>query len=624
MYILPVSFAQQRLWFLSRLQPDSTAYNVFGGLVLRGTLDVAVLERSFHEIVRRHETLRTTFLLLDGEPVQVVSAEGGVRVTWSDLQDLEQAESEREVDRLLSIESQHAFDLTRGPLLRLTVLRLSPKEHVLIYVMHHIITDGWSERVFTRELCLLYQAFSADEPSPLPDLPIQYGDFAHWQRESLQGETLERLLSYWRQKLAGVSGVLDLPAANRRPPVFSHRGASERFAVTAQIAAALKELGSVEGATLFATLLAAFGVLLSRLSGDEDLLVGSPVANRNPVELEPLIGFFAGTLVLRLDLSGNPSFRELLRRVRDTAYEAQEHQDLPFEKLVNELGLERDPSRNPLVQVVFTMGNIPMEQADLGGLVLAPRRAQAETAKFDLTLGLTDTGNGLAGYIEYCTDLFDAAAIRRMLECFQVLLEAIAEGPERIILDLPLLTSRERQTLLFEWSGGSFSARPEACLHEIFEGQARRAPGATAVACGDESLSYGDLDRRAGILAAHLLGLLPRPLERVGICLDRSLATVVTILGILKAGAAYVPLDPTYPRERLDYLLRDSGVQALVTDRKILGELPELGGEVVTIDSIDWDSAKPSVLPPLPAGGAGPEERPAYVIYTSGSTGNPK
>jgi amino acid adenylation domain-containing protein len=624
-YLLPTSFAQQRLWLVSRFQPKSSAYNLSGAFSLRGALDVGALQRSLDEIVRRHEILRTTFALLDGQPGQIVALDQPAPLTVVDFRG---RPGTIEAERLLGSEADRPFDLERGPLFRTVLLQISSEEHVFLYVMHHIISDGWSEAVLIREIIVLYQSYCAGQPSPLPELAVQYGDFAQWQRDWLQGQVLDDVLGYWKAQLAGIPSVLELPTDRPRPAVFTYRGATVDIVVPLDLTNALREIGHGQRATLFMILVAAFGVLLARHSGQEDIVVGTPVANRNQVELEDLIGLFVNTLALRIDLSGSPMFLNLLARVRETVYAAQEHQDLPFERLIAELGLQRNLSFNPVFQVVVALESNPPERLALvGETTFQPvGSGKSTTAKFDLTLGLRESGHGLSGSLEYCTDLFDDATVRRMVNRFQILLAAIARDPARSIADLPLLEEGERQALLFEskWAPPANPSGRVASLHERFSVQARKTPRAIAVSCEGRSLTYEDLDRRSDVLARLLGSRIARRQKRVGICLERSLDMLVAILGTLKAGAAYVPLDPSYPQERLAYLLRNSGVAMLITARRLLNALPADGYVIELIDELktaimaDAEGASGREIP-----GVAPES-PAYVIYTSGSTGDPK
>jgi acyl carrier protein len=447
---LPLSFAQQRLWFLEQLEPGNPAYNIAVAVRLSGELDVTALERSFSEMVRRHEVLRTRFVVVEGEPQQVIDAAGPVVLEMEDLMGLSWEHQEAAVRRVARQQAEQRFDLTGGPLLRAGLVRLAEREHVLVLTMHHIISDGWSQGVLIRELVQLYEALSRGQESPLPGLAIQYADYAHWQRRWLQGEELEKQLGYWKGRLEAAPGVLELPTDHRRPAVQSFRGASQRVELEAGLSEALKELSRQEGVTLFMTLLAAFQSLLHHYTGRDDILVGSDIANRSRVEIEGLIGFFSNMLVLRTDLSGDPSFRELLGRVREVTLGAYAHQDLPFEKLVDELRPERDLSHNPLFQVVFTLQNAPKPLPDLPGLTLSPLHIENTTAKFDLVLNMWETEQGLTGSMQYNTDLFEATTMARMLRHFENLLRSIVAQPGVRLSALEMLSDEE--TVLLEKS----------------------------------------------------------------------------------------------------------------------------------------------------------------------------
>jgi amino acid adenylation domain-containing protein len=617
---LPLSFAQTRLWFLEQLQPGS-AYNIAAAVRLMGSLHVAALEQSLNEIVQRHETLRTTFTTLSGEPVQVIAPVLALSLPLVDLRQLPEAQQELEVERLASEEAQRPFDPSIGPLLRATLLQLGEAEHVLLLTMHHIVSDGWSMGVLIRELAALYQAFSTGNPSPLPELPIQYADFAHWQHQWLQGEVLETQLVYWQQQLAGAPAVLELPTDRPRPAVQTFRGASQSLALSKSLSQKLKTLSQRCGVTLFMTLLAAFQTLLYRYTGQDDICVGSPIANRNRSETEGLIGFFVNTLVLRTHLAGNLSFQELLERVREVALGAYAHQDLPFEQLVEALQPERSLSHQPLFQVMFALQNAPTEALELPGLTLSSLEIDTATAKFDLTLSMEDTPQGLMGSLEYSTDLFDATTISRMLEHLQTLLEGIVANPQQRLADLPLLTEAERQQLLVEWNRTAMDYPKDVCVHQLFEAQVEQTPEAVAVVFADQQLTYSELNRHANQVAHHLVSLGVGPDVLVGICVERSVEMVVGLLGILKAGGAYVPLDPAYPGERLAFMLEDSEVPILLTQQRLIEGLPKHEAKVVCLDA-DWiltaadDTENPTsnVTP----------DQLAYVIYTSGSTGQPK
>ncbi len=618
---LPLSFAQQRLWFLDQLAPANLFYNIPMAVRLTGRLDVEALERSLNEILRRHEVLRTTFRAEGGRPVQIIAPELSLTLSVEDLSRLPEAEREAEARRWMQEETRRPFDLARGPLLRAKLLKLGEEEHVAVLTMHHIISDGWSMEVLIREVAILYEAFSQGRPSPLPELSIQYADFACWQRGWLQGEVLERQLAYWKEQLKDRPLMLDLPTDRPRPAVQSWRGATEKFALPLELSRKLRTLSREEGATLFMTLLAAFQTLLYRYTGQEDISVGTAIANRNRAEIEGLIGFFVNTLVMRTNLSGEPSFREVLKRARKVALEAYAHQDLPFEILVEALQPERDLSHTPLFQTAFALQNAPMEALELPGLTLTPLDVDTGTAKFDLMLVMAERPDGLSGVVEYNTDLFDTATIRRMVGHFQTLLTGIVSDPEQPISHLPLLTEREQQQLLVDWNATALATPMDRCAHELFEAQVARRPEAVAVTFEGQMLTYRELNRRANQLAHYLQKLGVGPEVLVGISTDRSPETMVGILGVLKAGGAYLPLDPTYPQERLAFMLEDAGVTVLLTQAHLRERLPAHQAQVVHLDA-DWGiiAQEPDEKP---QSGVTPENL-AYVIYTSGSTGVPK
>jgi amino acid adenylation domain-containing protein len=609
---IPLSLAQQRLWFLHELEPESAAYNIVRGLRLQGRLKVAALEAALAELMRRHEVLRTMIGFEQGQPVQIISAPASYSLPVVEVAD---------VDGVLAEEGRRVFDLRRGPLLRVKLLRVSEQEHVLVLAMHHIISDGWSAGVFFRELSALYAAYAAGEESPLQELPIQYADYAVWQRGWLQGEVLEQQLTYWRERLTGAAPMLELPADRVRPAVQSYRGAVARFEVSREVSEGLKALSQREGVTLFMTLLAAFKVLLYRYTGQADMVVGSPIAGRTRAEVENLIGFFVNTLVLRTDLSGGPSFRELLGRVRETALGAYAHQDVPFERLVEELQPERDLSRSPLFQVMFALQNAPQKSLQLEGLTLSYLKTESRVAKFDLLLFMADSADGIKGALEYNTDLFEPATIERLLSHFRILLEAIVAQPERAVTELPLLSDAERRQLLVEWNETDVEAGTDSCIHHMFEEQVVRTPLATALVFGKERLTYAELNQRANQLAHHLQSLGVGPEVLVAILMERSLEMVVSLLAVLKAGGAYVPLDPQYPAERIAFMLCDTSAPVLLTQQRLLESLPAHEAQVVCVDRI-WPRLATEKT-------TNPESSVtsfnlAYVIYTSGSTGRPK
>jgi amino acid adenylation domain-containing protein len=616
-FVFPVSFAQQRLWFLEQLVPGNPFYNVPTAVRLTGSLDVAALEQTFNEIVRRHESLRTTFRMVSGQPVQVIAPSLSLPLPVVDLQQLPASEREAQVKRLVTAEFQHPFDLAQGPLLRVKLLQLGASEHVLVVIIHHIVADGWSIGVLMRELGALYAAKASGQPSPLVDLPIQYADFTHWQRQWLQGEVLETQLTYWQQQLEGCTS-LHLPTNRQRPALPTFRGARQYLMLPQRLSKAIALLGEREGVTLFMTLLAAFQTLLYRYSGQEDILIGSPIANRNRSEIEQLIGFFVNSLVLRTDLSGNPTFRELLRRVREVTLGAYAYQDLPFERLVESLQPERDLNRNPLFQVVFALQNAPIEALELPGLRLSPLDIDPGTARFDLEFQVVECLGSLGVVVVYSTDLFDQITITRMLEHFQALLESIVTHPEQRLANLSLLTEIERHQLLRLWNDTQADYPKDLCIHQLFEAQVERSFEAVAVVFEDEQLTYRELNIRSNQLAHYLQKLGVGPEVLVGICIERSLEMIVGVLGILKAGGAYVPLDPAYPPERLSFMLSDAQVSILLTQQRWVEQFAPQGLQVVTEESWGSWGSRGSCPSSVTANNL------AYVIYTSGSTGKPK
>lgn len=616
-FVLPLSFAQQRLWFLDRLDPGNPAYNIPYGVRLKGSLDLIALERSLNEIVRRHEILRTTFTSVEGEPVQQIVSSCTLPLKEIDLESLPESKREEELQQLIQLEAWQPFDLSREPLLRVSLVKLAPGDRVLLLTMHHIISDAWSIEVFVREAAILYEAFAAEKPSPLPELPIQYADFALWQRQWLQGKVLETQLNYWKQQLEGAIPLLPLPTDFPRPAVPTFQGARQTLELPKSLTESLKALSHQAGTTLFITLLSAFKVLLYRYTSQTDISVGTPIANRNRSETEKLIGFFVNTLVLRTDLSGNLTFRELLALERDVALEAYAHQDLPFEKLVEQLQPERSLSHTPLFQVMFAFESVSQMTLELPGLTLTPLEIPNETAKFDLTLFVAETPQTLVCTLKYKSDLFEAETIARMLSHWQTLLENAIANPDRAIAEIPFLTDAERQQLLVDWNDTQVDYPLHRCLHHWVEDRVAESPDAVAVVLEGKQLTYRELNRRANQLAHYLQKLGVRPGSLVGICLERSLEMTIAILGTLKAGAAYVPLDPTYPQQRLSFMLQDAQIAVLLTQET----LPISSDRVVCLDTA-WECIEKESSE-NPSSGVTAEHL-AYVIYTSGSTGKPK
>jgi amino acid adenylation domain-containing protein len=636
---IPLSFAQQRLWFLDQLEPGSAVYNVCQAVQMHGALNVPALEHALNEMVRRHEVLRTNFISAEGRPVQKITPNRALPLNVVDLSGWQDGTAGEERLRLLSEESRKPFDLRHDLLIRALLIRISPVQHTLLLTLHHIISDGWSVGIIFRELATCYQSFCEAEPVPLPELPIQYADYVFWERETLQGANLDRLLAFWRKELQGPLPVLELPVDHPRSVAPMSRGAAQTVQLSRPLSQALKALGHQEGATLFMTLLASFQVLLHRWSGQEDIVVGSVVAGRRKVELEKLIGFFVNTLVFRGDLTGDPTFRELLVRTRERAVAALAHQDLPFERLVNELRPDRTVSRNPLFQVMFVLQNAPMAPTNLPQLSFEPIDIDTGTSKFDLTLSMMECADGLRTAMEYNADLFEPSTITTLLTTFQTLLESIVANPDQPISRLALLKPAERHQLLSDWNETTTDYPRQATIGQLFEEQVARTPNAVALTFGGKSLTYAQLDRRANQLARWLRRTGVAPETLVAVSLERSMELIVALLGIVKAGATYVSLDPSYPVERLTFMLRDTAAPVLLTQRKLRGRVEEYVKAAATPenDAAAKASPRPVTLLCLDsewsrvaaeddtaiAANVGPDHL-AYVSYTSGSTGRPK
>ena len=619
-YVFPVTFAQQRLLFLHQLDARSTSYLVPWSIRITGQLNAEALERSLNEVVRRHEVLRTTFDVVEGHPVQIVSPWQLIPLVKIDLRTA--PEPEHQAQEAAVKEAQAPMDLKNGPLVRTTLLRLGETDFVLLITTHHIAFDGWSRRVLVGELSALYQAYCDGKPASLPELPLQYADYAVWQRNYLQGEGLEKLLKYWKQQLAGAPTTLDLPTDRPRPAVQSFRGASKSFVLPKALSDSVTSASRQFGTTQFMTLLAAFYMLLARYSGQDDILVGAVIANRNRAEVEGLIGLFANTLPLRTRMDGDPSFRDLLARVKETALGAYAHQDMPFERLVEELRPERSLSYNPLFQVLFSLQGAARRSFELSGLQLQPLGGVVgTTAKFDLSYFLLEGADGLSGKVEYNTDIFDGDTIDRMLRHYLRLLELALAEPEKPISRLPLLDQAERHRILVEFNQTGAEFPRGTRLHDFVSLQAEETPDATAVACPTERMSYRELNSRANQLAHYLIKRGAGPDVLIGIHSERTTHMLAGILGILKSGSAYVPLDPNYPKDRIQNILEDARAQLVLTQKSIADDLPEFGGQRILLDQ-DWDaiSKEPSTDP---QSSVAPENL-AYVLFTSGSTGRPK
>jgi amino acid adenylation domain-containing protein len=615
--VLELSFAQERMWFLHRLEPNGRSYNLSGALRLTGQLKVAALKQCLNEVTRRHEVLRTTFGQEDGRPRLVIRESINIDLDVTDLRSLADPQAGARIEA--SLEAGRPFDLGTGPLLRARLLRLGDDEYVLLMTMHHIVSDAWSIAILSQEVSALYTAYSSGQPSPLHELAIQYADYANWQRQWLQGEVLQGQLSYWARQLAGAPPALDLPTDRPRPSIQANRGTTHEFRIDGGLTQRLHTLSRLNGTTLFMTLLTAFGILLSRYTGQADIVVGTPIANRTRTETERLIGLFANTLAFRINMFGSLTVRELLGRMKQTALDAYEHQDLPFEKLVAELQTPRDMSRSPLFQVMCALQNAPASPLKLAGLAVERFERCRESAMFDMTLDLTEVGGDLAGIVEFNTDLFDASTIARMAGHLRVLLEAMATGADLPVHSLAMLTEPERHRTVVEWNNTAADYPVGVRLHEQFEVQASQTPEAIAVECASASVTYRELELRANGVAHSLRAHGVGRHALVGLCVERSVEMVVGLLGILKAGAAYLPIDPSLPAGRIAHMLSDGQVQVVLTEEGVCGVLAEskARARVLTIDALGRPSSERLEVP-------GRGEDLGYVMYTSGSTGTPK
>ncbi|MDZ8185054.1 MAG: condensation domain-containing protein [Nostoc sp. ChiSLP02] len=610
---VPLSFAQQRMWFLYQLDKESPFYNESLQVRIVGKLSLRALEQSINEIIRRHEALRTTFVVREGIPFQAILPTLAIAIPIVELQGLPEAS----VQQIVTQEVRQPFDLSIAPLLRVTLVRQQAESHLLILTMHHIITDGWSMGIFFKELEVLYHAFSKEQPNSLPELTIQYADFVLWQRQWLTQQVQQKQLDYWKQQLAGVPPLLELPTDYPRPPVQSFSGSTKKFQLEKDLTSQLVSLGQQSGVTLFMTLLAAFAVLLHRYSSQNDICIGSPFANRDRQEVDPLIGCFVNTLVLRTQIEDNPSFSDFLQQVRSIVWDAQTHQDVPFEQVVEALQPERSLGYNPLFQVMFVLENFSLDTLELPGISLTPEMVERGTSGFDLSLSMWQTQKGLIGSWEYNSDLFEADTIARMTGHFQTLLEMIVANPELRVGELSLLTQSEQHQLLVEWNNTQVEYPQDKYIHQLFEEQCLSTPDAVAVVFENQQLTYHQLNCRANQLAHYLQSLGVKPDTLLGICIERSLEMVVGLLGILKAGGAYVPLDSEYPSERLSFMLEDAQVRVLLTQEHLVEKLPQHQGRVVCLDT-DWGMISQSNQQNPIAGVQA--SNLAYVIYTSGGS----
>ncbi|MEA5513969.1 non-ribosomal peptide synthetase [Nodularia sp. UHCC 0506] len=605
----PLSFAQKRLWFLDKLQPGLSVYNIPAALRLTGNLNITRLEQSLQSIVLRHEILRTSFTVVNDEPVQNIAANVKINLPLIDLRKLSQPNQAAQVRQQAKLLTEQPFKLTESPLLRVVLLQLSDIEFVLILVMHHIITDYWSFRVLVRELISIYQG------QTLTELPIQFADFATWQQKWLQSEARQNQLSYWREQLQNYPHELSLPTDYPRKAIKNFQGARLFFTLSPELSEQLQRLSQQHNSTVFMTLLTAFNILLYRYSGQEDILVGSTVTSRDRSEIVNLIGLFVNNLIFRSNLSGKPSFVELLNQVKETVLGALSHQDLPFEDLVEQLQPERNLNQNPLFQVMFVLHNTPSQTINLPDLIIEPVETEHFTSRFDISLDMYETPRGLRGTWEYSTELFQPTTIERFSEHFQTILSRIVANPEKSIVELSLLTPKE-QNLLTQWND-TFTDIPELTAYELFSQQVTKTPDKIAVIFGDESLTYQQLEQKASQLADYLQNLGVQAETRVGIYCDRSLEMVISLLAVHKAGGAYVPLDPSYPQERLKFIINDSKISILITQTSLLNNLPKHSAKIVCVDNIKHEINNHSQSPIT-------NHQLAYLIYTSGSTGTPK
>jgi amino acid adenylation domain-containing protein len=633
-FVFPASFAQQRLWFLDQYTPENPFYNVVTALRLTGSLNITALEQTFNKIVQRHETLRTTFAAVAGQPMQVISPDSQINLQILDLQHLPPEQRQTEAQKITAAESLRPFNLSTGPLMRVTILRLTDSEHILLLNMHHIASDDWSIGVLIREIQAIYTALINQQPSPLPELSLQYADFAEWQREWLQGEVLETQLAYWRQQLRGIS-VLNLQTDRPAPARQNYRGKTQYLEIPKQLQDSLLAMSQQAGATLFMTLLATFQTLLYRYTGQADIVVGSPIANRNLSEIEALIGFFVNTLVLRTDCSGNPTFRDFLGRVREVTLGAYAHQDLPFEKLVEELHPERSLNRHPLFQVVFGLQNAPVDELELPELKLSSFHLETQTTRFDFELHLWEAADkfrsrygeqweyseGLRGVAVYNPDLFDEITIARMLKHFKMLLESIVANPEQRIANLAFLNEDEMNQLLQEWNDTRTDYPQNKCIHQLFEERVEQHAEDVAVTCDSQQLTYKELNSKANQLARYLQKQGVGAEVLVGLCAEKSIDLIVGMLAVLKAGGAYLPLDPSYPGDRLNLMLEDARIKVLLIQDKLSENFRDFSDSVIKCDR-DWEQIARESTENLT--NTVTADNLAYIIYTSGSTGKPK
>jgi len=619
--VFPLSYSQQRLWFLDQLEPNSSLYNISPALILEGQLDIEALQKSFNEIIRRHEVLRTSFDKTGDNPVQVIANQLEITIKQIDFKAISPDHSESDLQSYILAESQRPFNLSEGPLLRVTLLKLSQTKHVLILVKHHIISDNWSTGLMVHELIQLYTAFSLNQSSPLADLSVQYADFAHWQRKWLKGKTLESQISYWREQLEGAPSFLEMPFDKPRPAYQTYNGDFRLFKISEANTKAIMNLARSEESTLFMVLISLYFILLQRYSGQEDILIGSPIANRNRKEIEPLIGFFINTIILRGDLSGDPTFKEFLFQVKEMTLGAYDHQDIPFETLVEELQPGRDMSHSPFFQSMFVLNNVHIEKLELPNLKLSLLEVENKSSKFDLILNVTETDSGLDCKIEFNTDLYFPETIDRMIRQYQFLLKQVLTAPETAVGELALLSTTEKEEILKRWNKADHNYAEPKSIIELIQDQTEKAPNALAIRIKKDSLTYSELNEQVDQLAVYLLKIGLKNGQIIGVSMERSVNVLVSMLAIFKAGGVYLPLDPAYPKDRLEFMLSDSRATILISDKENADSLSSVSIESLIIDgfkSASGESVKQTVFSKIA------EKDSAYIIYTSGSTGKPK
>ncbi|MCK4259494.1 MAG: amino acid adenylation domain-containing protein, partial [Halanaerobiales bacterium] len=620
-FLMPLSFAQQRLWFMHQIESKPEVFNVRAASRLRGILNTKALELSLQEIIHRHETLRTTFEIQEEEPVQAIHPPSSYELSIVVKDHIPVEDREKEISKFIKDETKRPFDLENGPLFRITLLKLGEEDFVLCITMHHIITDGWSFGIFMGELMRLYEVYQVGGSSPLSELPIQYADYAIWQRDMMQGEVLQKPLDFWQEHLGNDLPVLDLPTDFLRPPKRTSSGASYGVSFSQEMTQKLKNLCNKEEVSLFMVSITALNILLYHYTNQEDIVVGTPVANRNMKEIEDLMGFFVNTLALRTDMSNNPTFRELLARVKDNTLNAYDHQDIPFDKLLAELQIQRDKSRTPVFQVMLTLENTPFEDLKLPGLTLTPIIVEDNTAKFDLTVSLRVTEREITEIFNYSTDLFKEETIKRMSDHFKLILKHILQNADQRIAEIPLLTETERNSMQLQWKKSLVDPISPKSIEQLFEDEAKMSPNRIAVVCGNKQLTYHELNIRSNQLANHLRQLGVSADTPVAIYLNRSVEMIVSLLAILKAGGHYVPIDPVLPKKRIDFMLEDSGTTVVLTEEKLADTLSHNNSEIVCVDSIG-STLKKNNTENLNLENS--IEQLAYIIYTSGSTGKPK